>query len=81
MVKRLYCYITTNIVLNTDKVITVEQGAGCVIEMDKALTYLPCLKHTEGLPTAMTATNVKYSDIELCIIVLNAINVHVSTAF
>jgi hypothetical protein len=49
--------------------------------MNKTLHYLPCLKHKEGLPTALTATNVRYLDIELCIIILNAVHIRVSTAF
>ena len=48
--------------------------------MNKALHYLPCLKHKEGSRPAMTAINVKYSYIELCTIVLNAVNARVSTA-
>ena len=49
--------------------------------MNKTLPYLPCPKHKEGLPMAMTATTGKYLDIEFCTIVLNAVNVCVSTAF
>ena len=50
--------------------------------MNQAIPYLPCPKHKkQGPPSATTATNVKYSDIELYTIVLNAVNVHVSTAF
>ena len=45
-------------------------GVGRVIEMNNALAYLPCLKHKEGAPTAMTIMNVKYTEIELCTFVL-----------
>ena len=42
--ERLCCYMMTNMVLNTDTGITIEMGAGRVIEMNNALPYLPCLK-------------------------------------
>ena len=71
----------TNMVLNTDKGITTKKGVGRVIEMSKALPYHPCLKHKEGSPKAMLATHVNYLGIELCTIVLNAINVHLSRVF
>ena len=79
--ERLRRYMTTNMVLNTKKGITIEMGVAHVVEMNKALPYLPCLKHKEGAPAAMAALNVKYTEIELCIIVLNAVNLTVSTAY
>ncbi len=52
-----------------------------VIEMNETLPCLPCLKHKEGAPTAIFTMNIKYTEIELCIIVLNAVNLTVSTAY
>ena len=65
VVERLRCYMTTNMIFNTDKGIAIGQGMGRVIEMNKALPYPPRLKHKEGIPTAMTATKVEYMGIEL----------------
>ena len=55
--------MNTNMVLNTEKSITIKMGVWRVIEMNDALPYLPCLKHKEGAPHAMTAMNVKYTEI------------------
>ena len=74
-------YMTTTMVLNTDKGITIEMGVARVIEMNEALPYLPCLKHKEGAPATMSAMNIKYTEIELCSIVLNAVHLTVSTAY
>ena len=52
-----------------------------VVETNEALPYLPCLKYKEEAPAAMAALNVKYTEIELCTIVLNAVNLTVSTAY
>jgi hypothetical protein len=60
--ERLRRYMNTNMVLNTEKGITIEMGVGRVIEMNNALTFLPCVKHKEGAPPAMTAMNVKYTE-------------------
>ena len=59
--ERLRRHMTTNMVLNTEKGITIEMGIARVVEMNEALPYLPCLKHKEGAPTAMAAMNTKYS--------------------
>ena len=56
-------------------------GVGRVVETDKALHDLPCLKHKEGAPAAMFGMNIKYTEIELCTIVLNAVNLTVLTAY
>ena len=79
--ERLRRYMTTNMVLNTEKGITIKMGVARVVEMNEALPYLPCLKHKEGAPAAMSSMNIKYTDIELCTIVLNAVNLTVSTAY
>ena len=39
--ERLRRYMTTNMVLNTEKGITTEMGVACVVEMNEALPYLP----------------------------------------
>ena len=65
-VERLYRYMTSTMVSNTENGITIKMGIERVIEMNNFLPYIPCLKHQEGAPTAMTAMNVKYMDIELC---------------
>ena len=54
-------YMTTKMVLNMVKHITIKQGVRRVTKMDKALSYHPYLKHKEGLPTVMTATNLEYT--------------------
>ena len=59
--ERLRRYMTTNMVLNTKKGINIKMSVGRVIEMNKVLPYLPCLKHKEGAPTTMTAINIKYT--------------------
>jgi hypothetical protein len=79
--ERLKRYMNTNMILNTEKGITIEMGVGRVIELNDALPYLPCLKHKEGAPTEMTAMNVKYTEVELCTIVLHAVNLRTSTAY
>ena len=52
-------------VLNAAKGITIEQGVWRVIEINEALSRLPCLGYKEGSTTAMAATSIKYPDIEL----------------
>ena len=79
--EQLRHYITTNMVLNIDKDVTIKMGAGRVIEMNNTLPYLPCLKYKEGVPTVMSAMNTKYTEIELCTTVLNAANLTVLTAY
>ena len=49
--------------------------------MNDTLPYLPCLKHKEGASTAISAMNATYTEIELFIIVLNAVNLTVLTTF
>ena len=78
--EQLSPYMTTNMVLHTEKGITIETGVARVVEMNKAVPYLPCLKHKEGAPTAISAMNIKYTEIELCTIVFNAVNFTVLTA-
>ena len=79
--ERLRRYMTTNMVLNTEKGITIKMSVARVVDMNKALPYFPCLKHKEGAPAAISAMNTKYTEIELCTIVLNAVNLTVSTAY
>jgi hypothetical protein len=79
--ERLKRYMNTNMILNTEKGITIEMGVGRVIELNDALPYLPCLKHKEGAPAEMAAMNVKYTEVELCTIVLHAVNLRTSTAY
>ena len=55
--------MTMHMVLNTDKGISIEQEVERITKMNKALLYLPYLKHKEGSPMAMTGTHVKYLDI------------------
>ena len=71
--ERLHRYVSTNMVLNTDKGITIEMVIGQVIEMNENLPYLPCLKHKEGAPTAMSEMNTKHTEIERCTIVLTGV--------
>ena len=61
--------MTTNMVLNTVKGITIEMDVGCVIETNNALPCLLCLKHKEGAYTAVSVMKIKYTKIELCTIV------------
>ena len=79
--ERLCRYMTTNMILNTGKGITIDMGVERVIEMNDALSYLPCLKHKEGSPTAMSAMNTKYMEFKLCTIVFNAVNLTTLAAF
>ena len=53
--------MTTNMVLNTGKGITIKIGVGCVNKMNDTVPYLPCLKHKEGGPLAMTMMNINYT--------------------
>ena len=50
-------YITTNVVINLEKGLSVEQGIGRMIELNKTLPYLPCLKHKENSPEGWLAQN------------------------
>ena len=81
LAERLCYYMTTNMILKTDKDITIKMSVGRVIKLNNALALLPCLKHKEGAPTVMSAMNVKYTEIKICIIVLNAVNLNMLTAF
>ena len=80
-VDRLCGYMTTNMVLNTDKGITIKQGVGCVIEMNKNFPYLPCLKQKECSPASMTAINTEFTSLELCTIDLNVVHLCNLTAY
>ena len=59
--ERLCRDMSTNMVLNTNKGITIEMGIGSVTKMSNVLHYLSCLKHKEGEPAAMSAMNTKYT--------------------
>ena len=59
--ERLCNYMAINMVLNTKKGITIELDCGCVNEMNDTHSYLPCLKHKEGGPLAMTMMNINYT--------------------
>ena len=61
--------------------VTIEIGVARVVEINKALPYLPRLKRKEGAPAAMSAMNIKHTEIELCTTVLNAVNLTVSTTY
>ena len=52
-----------------------------VIETSKALPDLPHLKHKEGSPLEMIKMNVKYTDIKLCTIVFNVVNLYMPAVF
>ena len=56
-------------------------GVTGVMELNEALPYLPCLKHKEGSPTAMSAMNTKYVEFKLCTIVFNAVNLTTLATF
>ena len=59
-------FMTTNLLLNLDKGINVQQGICRFKQMNKKLKYLPCMKHKEGSPDALVAYNKPFSDMELC---------------
>ena len=59
--ERIHCYVTTDLVVNTEKGITTEMSVGRVIEMNNSLPHLPCLGHKEGALTVMTVINIKYT--------------------
>ena len=79
--ERLRRYMTTNMVLNTDKGIDINMGVRRVIETNNTLPYLPWLKHTEGAHTVIFAMHIKYTEIKLCTIVLNTVNLIVLTVY
>ena len=56
--ERLRCYMTTNMVLNTDKGITIEMGVARISEMNEVLPYLPFLKHKERAPAVMSTMHI-----------------------
>ena len=53
--------------------ITVEEFIDRVIQANNALPYLPCMKQQEKSPKDWIQANVKFSMMELCQIVLNAL--------
>ena len=53
--------------------ITVEEFIDRVIQANDALPYLPCLKQREKSPKDWIQSNLKFSMMELCQIVLNAL--------
>ena len=74
-------YITTNVVINLDKGLTVEQGVGRMIELNKTLPYLPCLNHKENSPEDWPAQNKEFSEVEMCSHVLFAMSFKVQTTY
>ena len=58
--------ITTNLVINLEKDLTMEQGIGRMVELNKTLPYLPCFKHKIYSPDGWTAQNKKFSEVEMC---------------
>ena len=50
-------FMTTNVLLNLDKGINVQQGIVRFKQMSKKLQYLPCMKQKEGSPDALISNN------------------------
>jgi hypothetical protein len=73
--ERLRRYMATNMILNTEKGITIKMGVARVVEMNEALPHLPCLKHKKGVPTVLSVINIK-----VCAIFKNAVNLTTPTA-
>ena len=74
-------YITTNVVINLEKGLTVEQGIGRMVELNKTLPYLPCFKHKLDSPDGWTAQNKEFSEVEMCSHVLFAMRFKVKTTY
>ena len=74
-------YITTNVVINLEKGLTVEQGIGRMVELNKTLPYLPCFKHKLDSPDGWTAQNKEFSEVEMCSHVLFAMRFKVQTTY
>ena len=79
--ERLHYYMTTQMVLNTEKEITIEEGIVRVVNMNDTFPFLPCLKHSEGSPTSMSIMNTDCTKIKLRTILLNAVNLCTLAAF
>ena len=79
--ERMRHYVITNMFLNLDRGITIEQGVTRFFDMNKKLAYLPCLKHKEGAPSDWPALNTPFSELESCGIVLYSTPLRVVTAW
>ena len=74
-------YIVTNMFLNLDRGITIEQGVTRFWDMNQKLAFLPCLRHKEGAPSAWPALNTPFSELESCGIVLYSTPLRIVTAW
>ena len=74
-------YITTNFLINLEKGLTVEQGIGRIVELNKTLPYLPCFKHKLDSPDGWTAQNKEFSEVEMCSHVLFGVSFKVQTTY
>ena len=77
--ERLRRYLTTTVKM--PDCITVEEFIIRIVELNDALPYLPCMKQQEGSPVGWIQSNEKYSDMELCQIVLSALPFTLQTAY
>ena len=77
--ERMQRYMATNIAMNTD-IISVRQGIGRFQEMNKLLSYMPCLRHKKDSPAALKAIK-EYSALEMCTHILAAIPLKLNTAY
>ncbi len=52
-----------------------------IVEMNNYLKYLPCLKDLEGSPPELTHADVPFTGMELCYIIINAIQYPLNSAY
>jgi hypothetical protein len=77
--ERMQRYMATNISMNTD-IISVRQGIGRFQEMNKLLSYMPCLRHKKDSPAALKYIK-EYSALEMCTHILASIPLKLNTAY
>lgn len=61
--------------------ITCDQYIDRVVELNKYLLLLPCLKDQEGAPKKMPRANLQFNEMELCDIILNGLRYPLLTAY
>ena len=77
--KRLKRYMLTTVRLAED--VDIVQLFSRMDVMNRAIPYLPCLKHMKDAPTNMPTMNKKISELEMCTNVISTLPLKMSTVY
>ncbi len=69
----IYLRTQVDISLKADRIINIKAFITQIININKHLLLLPCLKDVEGVPTALKRADVPLKGIELCTLILGTL--------